>query len=64
MITINGRELSRGEEDIIMLSLFSSEVDAVSHLYKTKDTKFKRYLWRYRNVVKNLINEINEDIEE
>ena len=63
MITINGRELSKGEEDIILLSLFSSEVDAVIQLHETKDTKFKRYLWRYRNVVKNLIDEINEDIK-
>jgi hypothetical protein len=63
MIIINGRELSQGEEDIILLSLFSSELDAVIQLHETKDTKFKRHLWRYRNVVKNLTDEINEDIK-
>ena len=63
MITINGRELHKGEEDIILLSLSSSQLNAVIHLYETKDTKFKRYLWRYRNVVIKLIDEINEDIK-
>jgi hypothetical protein len=61
MITVNGRELSKGEEDIILLSLFSSELDAVIQLHETKDTKFKRYLWRYRNVIKNLIDEIEAE---